>query len=90
MVEGKVLEILKSDTTVGGKSVRASEDSPQLRLESSKSGKEVCYILLSYYLASDTSNGTLDLPLYFNSACIRSITYTLKIPSTNKLQQPER
>ena len=36
-----MLEILKSDTTVGGKSVRASEDSPQLRLESSKSGKEV-------------------------------------------------
>lgn len=44
MVEGKVLEILKDDTTVGGKSVRASEDNPQLRLESSKSGKEVCYV----------------------------------------------
>lgn len=41
MVEGKVLEILTSDSKVGGKSVRASEDSPQLRLESVKSGKEV-------------------------------------------------
>ncbi len=41
--EGTVEEKLTADTTAAGRTVRASEDDPQYRVRSDKSGKEAVH-----------------------------------------------
>lgn len=41
--EGKVVEEITKDTEAAGRTVRASEDNPQYRVRSDKSGKEAVH-----------------------------------------------
>ena len=41
--EGEVLEKITEDTEAAGRTVRASEDDPQYRVRSEKSGKEAVH-----------------------------------------------
>ncbi|MBY6538856.1 DUF2945 domain-containing protein [Rhodococcus sp. BP-349] len=41
--EGEVVEKITSETEAGGRTVRASKDDPQYRVESDKSGKDAVH-----------------------------------------------
>ncbi|WP_459546693.1 hypervirulence associated TUDOR domain-containing protein [Nocardia sp. X0981] len=42
-VEGEVEEVITSDTEVAGRTVRASEEEPQYRVRSAKSGRDAVH-----------------------------------------------